>query len=241
MARRFAATVRNQGMGALALFLVVAGGTAYATHEQILSSDIVNGEVRTADLGTNAVTSAKVANNSLTLVDINKPPWQVVADNPQTASNPCPAQTAVFCGEADGDYIWTNYGEVWQTARFFRDSVGVVHVQGLVQLERSADLGPSPPLDVVIFILPPGYRPANALTFPVVCQANDSDASTTVVEHGQVDIGNNGHVRWNWESNPPGAPESIDNCDPFSDRPGVIEGNGNGYISLSGISFREEQ
>jgi hypothetical protein len=67
-------------MAALALFLVVAGGTAYATHELILSSDIVDGEVKTPDiadaavvtdkLAQGAVTTGKVKNNDLTGGDI---------------------------------------------------------------------------------------------------------------------------------------------------------------------------
>jgi hypothetical protein len=38
-------------MAALALFLVIAGGTAYAANT-VFSSDIVDGEVKVADLGT---------------------------------------------------------------------------------------------------------------------------------------------------------------------------------------------
>ena len=41
-------------MGALSLFIVLAGGTAYAANT-IRSADIVNGEVKTADLANAAV------------------------------------------------------------------------------------------------------------------------------------------------------------------------------------------
>jgi hypothetical protein len=53
----------------LALLIAVGGGAAYAANT-ISSSDIINGEVRTPDIHTAAVTSTKVANESLTTNDI---------------------------------------------------------------------------------------------------------------------------------------------------------------------------
>jgi C1q domain len=50
----------------IALFVALGGVGAYATHETILSSDIVDGEVKTPDLGTTAVTNAKIANGAVT-------------------------------------------------------------------------------------------------------------------------------------------------------------------------------
>jgi hypothetical protein len=64
----------------LAALFVALGGTAYANHEQIFSNDIVDGEVKTVDMGagavkrgklaTDAVNSAKVADGSLTGADL---------------------------------------------------------------------------------------------------------------------------------------------------------------------------
>jgi hypothetical protein len=64
----------------LALFVALGGTGAWATHEVILSSDIVNGEVKTPDLanlgvtnpklGPNAVTSGKVLDNNLQGLDL---------------------------------------------------------------------------------------------------------------------------------------------------------------------------
>ena len=56
-------------VGALALFVVLTGGTAYAANT-VFSSDIVNGEVKTADLANNAVRTGKVLNENLTGADI---------------------------------------------------------------------------------------------------------------------------------------------------------------------------
>src|SRR5262245_9891002 len=49
MGSRFLAHVRRQWMGALALFLVLTGGTAYAANT-VFSSDIVNDQVYSADV-----------------------------------------------------------------------------------------------------------------------------------------------------------------------------------------------
>ena len=51
-------------MGALALFLVIAGGTAYAA-DTIGSSDIINGQVRNVDIGNNQVFPADVRDDAL--------------------------------------------------------------------------------------------------------------------------------------------------------------------------------
>jgi hypothetical protein len=61
--------LRQQWTGVLALFLVVAGGTAWAAGElgknDVTSKHIKNGAVKTKDLKNNAVTSPKVADGSL--------------------------------------------------------------------------------------------------------------------------------------------------------------------------------
>jgi hypothetical protein len=86
MLARLLAHLQRQWMGALALFLVLTGGVAYAANtigssdiidESILSQDVKNGEVKTADIGTNQVRSADVRNDSLaggglTGADINE-------------------------------------------------------------------------------------------------------------------------------------------------------------------------
>ena len=63
--------LRRQWMGALALFLVLTGGVAYAANT-IASGDIIDGEVKTADLAANAVNSARIADGQVTLADIGQ-------------------------------------------------------------------------------------------------------------------------------------------------------------------------
>src|SRR4051794_25125910 len=59
MARRAWTHLRTQWMGALALFLAISGGSAYALsgHNTVFSDDIVNRQVKKGDLADAAVTS----------------------------------------------------------------------------------------------------------------------------------------------------------------------------------------
>ncbi len=64
--------VRRQWIGTLALFLVLTGGTAYALDGQntVFSDDIVNGEVKVADIGQGAVATDELANGQVKAADI---------------------------------------------------------------------------------------------------------------------------------------------------------------------------
>src|SRR5262245_17461716 len=66
MLTRLLAHLRQQWAGVLALFLVLTGGVAYAANT-ISSADIINGEVKTADIAdTDGVRTADVRNDNLT-------------------------------------------------------------------------------------------------------------------------------------------------------------------------------
>ena len=71
MLRIVLAHVRAQWMGALALFLVLAGSTAYAANT-VFSTDIVNGEVKSVDVGTGQIRSADVRDGGLTGADVGQ-------------------------------------------------------------------------------------------------------------------------------------------------------------------------
>ncbi len=64
MLPRILGHLRAQWAGVLALFLVLAGGVAYAANT-VFSEDIVNGEVKTADIGTDEVRSVDVRDDTL--------------------------------------------------------------------------------------------------------------------------------------------------------------------------------
>ena len=79
MIRTAVAHLRAQWMGALALFLVIAGGTAYAAdtigssdiiNESILSEDIKLNNVKTPDLAAGSVQTGKIANNQVFSEDV---------------------------------------------------------------------------------------------------------------------------------------------------------------------------
>ena len=75
-------------VSSLCLFLVLAGGAAYAANtigsadiidESILTQDVKNGEVRVADIGANAVRSAEIANGQVSGADLAPPEaWHAV-------------------------------------------------------------------------------------------------------------------------------------------------------------------
>jgi len=64
--------VRRQWIGTLALFLVLTGGTAYALDGQntVFTDDIVNGDVKVADIGQGAVATDELANGQVKAADI---------------------------------------------------------------------------------------------------------------------------------------------------------------------------
>ena len=72
MRSRVSDHLRTNVVGYVALFLVVTGGTAYALDgaNTVFSDDIVDGQVKTADLHDDAVTSPKVTDGSLGGADL---------------------------------------------------------------------------------------------------------------------------------------------------------------------------
>jgi hypothetical protein len=78
----------------LGLFLIVSGGTAVALtgFNSVESNDIINGQVRRADIQRNAINGTRVANNTLRGSDVvestfGKVPSASEADNADTATN----------------------------------------------------------------------------------------------------------------------------------------------------------
>ena len=71
---------------------------------------------------------------------------------------------------------WASYGGQYPPARYIKDDLGIVHLDGLV-MNGTIGLG--------IFTLPAGFRPAYQMIFPVVTHPN------TI---GRLDIQSNGVV-----------------------------------------------
>jgi hypothetical protein len=71
---------------------------------------------------------------------------------------------------------WVNYDtSLFQRARYWKDPMGIVHVEGLIK---------SGTINTTAFILPAGYRPGIALLF----------ASDTNTGHGRLDVAATGNV-----------------------------------------------
>jgi hypothetical protein len=72
MTGKLFAHLRQQWIGVLALLLVLTGGTAYALDgsNTVFSDDLVNGEVKVADVGQGAVATEEIANSQVKAADI---------------------------------------------------------------------------------------------------------------------------------------------------------------------------
>jgi len=124
-----------------------------------------------------------------------------------TAGQP-PFETG-YSGESE----WADWADGYNTVAFYKDSVGQVHLKGLVKSLSGSIAGfacdAAPYQD--IFQLPVGYRPAATAVFPTLWGAS--------VSVGRIDILNTGWVSL---------------CGPSHWDVGE-------YFSLDGISFRAEQ
>ena len=78
---------------------------------------------------------------------------------------------------------WANYGGVYQTVGYMKDSIGFIHVRGLVKATGA--------VSSTIFTLPTGYRPSLAHIFAI----NAYDDSAAAYDHGRCDIDSNGAVK----------------------------------------------
>jgi hypothetical protein len=75
-------------------------------------------------------------------------------------------------------FVWTNYGSSYSGAQFFKDSIGIVHLRGMIK-------APAPAVGTIVFTLPAGYRPAHQELFGVACAPNPPNSA-------RVDIRTNG-------------------------------------------------
>jgi hypothetical protein len=72
LSARIRAYVRQQHVGLIALFLVLAGGSAYALDgsNTVFTDDIVNGAVRQPDLGVGSVSSSRIVDGDVAGIDL---------------------------------------------------------------------------------------------------------------------------------------------------------------------------
>ncbi|WP_309646799.1 hypothetical protein [Nocardioides sp.] len=193
MPRRPSATFANV-TSMLALLVAVSGG-AYAANT-VRSSDIKNGQVKTADLANNAVTGKKVKNGSLKRADIGGPLTRayVTRDTSATFTN-LPTSTSTTLRTLDlpgGSYV--------VTAKFLANSNNASKfslactLTGSDQTEDFADgltLGDAAGDDreIVSMLITPTFAAAGQVTLscdPGTASMNVGKAAITAVEVDQV-------------------------------------------------------
>lgn len=162
-------------MASIAVFVALGGG-AYAAvklpAKSVGAKQIKKGAVTGTKIARNAITGKKVKNRSLTGADINltnlpKVPRAATADRATSAATADTATTADNVAAPEpyhavgapgeppfspgaGNLLSTFPEITLQTAGFYKDREGVVHLKGFVTTGTGE-----------IFELPPGYRPAD--------------------------------------------------------------------------------
>ena len=188
MSKKLITVVRQQAIGLLALF-VALGGTSYAVATgSINSREIKNGSIRSKDIRDGQVSTRDVKNASLLSADFK--PGQLPAgpkgpkgDTP--APGPwheigAPGEPAFRGGAANTRQLFVCSGPepqpascpTYETAGFYKDPFGQVHLKGSIVLGD----------DTIPFALPAGYRPGKAVVLPIT---NSRDVPTALIVYDQ--------------------------------------------------------
>jgi hypothetical protein len=163
----------------IALFAAL-GGVSYglAGKNTVSSDDIVNGGVKSKDiknsgvkskdLNTGSVKTSDVADDALTGDDINenslnRVPRAEKADDADALGGENPSAYALVdqpdFTNATLNAPFTNFGGAFAPASFMKDTLGFVHLRGL--------LGNCPAGTNTAFTLPEGFRPSASLFAPM--------------------------------------------------------------------------
>jgi hypothetical protein len=78
-------------------------------------------------------------------------------------------------GQPSFQGTWVNYGATFDTAAFYKDVLGIVHLKGNI---KDGTMG------ALAFVLPDGYKPARDLRFAV--ESNNAHGSLIIQSDGDV-------------------------------------------------------
>lgn len=131
--------------------------TAKLADASVSTAKIIDANVTTAKIADSNVTTAKIGNNQVTAAKIEV------------------QQTWIAPTLLNG---WANFGSGFYTAGYYKDSLGIVHLRGLVK---------SGSLNTAIYNLPAGYRPS--ATFYTCSNANGAFAELQITATGDIKQG----------------------------------------------------
>jgi hypothetical protein len=152
---------------ALISLFVALGGVGYAA-ATIGSGDIRNNSIRTQDIRNRTIRGKDVRSRTLGAREIRDPRYREVG---------APGQPAFQNGAR-------NYSASYSSAAFLRDSEGFVHLKGTIIGNARAETNELP--DVVVFTLPPGYRPRRTLDIGTV--ASSTTGVVYIHPNGDVEV-----------------------------------------------------
>ena len=129
-------------------------------------ADLLNNGLDSSNLADNAVTAEKIQDGAITAEKIaDEPDWL-----PVTYKNG-----------------WVDYDTTYGGAKYYKDALGLVHLQGLIKSGTTTS-------GTAFFTLPAGYRPGVRLIFPVT--SNNAIARVDIQTNGDVTA--NAGVASNW-------------------------------------------
>lgn len=188
---------------ALVALFVSLGGVSFGAAVVITGKTIKNNTVGTKDLKNNDIRGKDVRSNTLRGSDIVESslaqvPSAASADSAASAASATNATQlggTAASGYAKSTYEgvhlvgaagepafgagWSNFGGGFTPAGFYKDSLGIVHLQGLV------NTGPG----AVAFILPEGYRPSTQ-HYQIIAEGGAGEAHVTVSPTGSIFVFN---------------------------------------------------
>ena len=137
--------------------------TGKIAERAVTADNLADGGVTTEKLASGAVNTAQIADGAVTAAKMEaQEAWQEVGS----------------IGKAAFQNGWSNYGNGFDTVAYMKDTLGFVHIKGLVRGGIISE-------DVAVFTLPIGYRPA----LKQILAGVSPDPTL-----GRVNIGNTGIV-----------------------------------------------